>query len=321
MGNSLVHKLAAEGNVEILEAIFKVDVASNINRTRACDGRTPLHLLCKFAEVANGPADFAAKFAFLVQHGAKPWLEDNDGSTPYDLLINKPNAPVEVAQNVIALVDQLSRMTWSLLRENAKRTKLIEESYPQASNISLVVKEEGGDKTTTFLTNRFILATHSEKFRAEFQSTMKEGQASTIHITTDRTDAFSALIKYFHLGVVNDFMSNEQAIHLLQLADEYLCEDLKNTLENNFALWLDDSNAVAFFTAADKFRLSVLKSKAKNLIVECFDQVCDTEEFLEMMVKEPELIKEIMREKAERGRKRRREEEVHSGYSSSSDDR
>eukprot|EP01114_Cavostelium_apophysatum_P015396 TRINITY_DN4179_c0_g3_i1.p1 TRINITY_DN4179_c0_g3~~TRINITY_DN4179_c0_g3_i1.p1 ORF type:complete len:388 (-),score=45.94 TRINITY_DN4179_c0_g3_i1:70-1233(-) len=210
--------------------LSKSDLQRNINKP-CTNGKTPLHL------VFSGPAgqySLADCFMFLITNGANPWIKDNNGKTPLDLM-EEYNKDPKVNSDIAA---QCIGAFWGLLQEKSQFSALIEASHPAVADISLVVADSAENRT--FQTNRALLAAHSKKFSAMFRAGMKESNASAIQLRTDSSSvgAFSKILDFFTRGVFETWLyTEEDYLAMLPLADEYLCEDLNRTTTSEDSGW------------------------------------------------------------------------------------
>lgn len=119
----------------------------------------------------------------------------------------------------------------------------------------------------TVRAHKVILASRCERFRGMFSSGMVESEyQAAIHIPNVKKKTFISLMHWLYTGRL-DTVSTEQAIQMLQLADEYLVEDLK--LHCCFILQrvVDDSNAVDLLQIAEVCNAPQLAAYCRSFLL------------------------------------------------------
>lgn len=93
--------------------------------------------------------------------------------------------------------------------------------------------------------HKVVLVMHSDVFEAMFNnSECKESQTNALEVVDFEFAAIKDFVHYLYTG---EMKSNQNALDLFKLADQYNIEDLKSLSEEIIVKNLDDSNACEVF--------------------------------------------------------------------------
>ncbi len=118
-----------------------IEKGTDVNE-RDSEGRTPLHIAC------DSPAweSNLSKIHYLVEHGAKAHLTDNEGKVPLEYwtsLLAPPevllkNSPLNIAQKYKELYKYQEKQKISLLKASQKSKELYESKVTNSQSESFV---------------------------------------------------------------------------------------------------------------------------------------------------------------------------------------
>eukprot|EP00878_Enallax_costatus_P007491 GHUV01007846.1.p1 GENE.GHUV01007846.1~~GHUV01007846.1.p1 ORF type:complete len:543 (+),score=179.67 GHUV01007846.1:941-2569(+) len=136
------------------------------------------------------------------------------------------------------------------------------ESQPQQPQKSVYLGEEYVNNKTLadvvfqvegrpFYAHRIALLASSDHFKAMFNQGFKESVATSIEIPNIDYETFTTMMRYIYVGSVE--VETEQAMPLLQAADQYLLEGLKRLCEATLAQSLTVENLADVWAASEDF--------------------------------------------------------------------
>eukprot|EP01114_Cavostelium_apophysatum_P023842 TRINITY_DN9110_c0_g1_i1.p1 TRINITY_DN9110_c0_g1~~TRINITY_DN9110_c0_g1_i1.p1 ORF type:complete len:433 (-),score=102.11 TRINITY_DN9110_c0_g1_i1:124-1365(-) len=240
-------------------------------------------------------------FMKMLELGGDMLAKDKRGVTPMKFLIDYSKTDSSLL-DAFYLYFQTQRSLLSNYRD------MIDGEGHRTLDVTLNVSEHREIKS--FTTSKFLLAAHSEKFRTLYGNcNFKESGESVLSINDTNPKVFGELLNFFVEGHLPLFTETnyQEALDLLKMADEYLCEQLKTRLEIILLELLRLTNATELLVAADKFHLKNLKEQSIRLIADKFGELCERKDFRTFMAAETELMVDILAKKGEK-KKRKREQ-------------
>jgi len=139
-----------------------------------------------------------------------------------------------------------------------------------------------------------ILAARSPVFMAMFQSEMKEKQTRTVSIDDFKAGVVGEMLNFIYTGNVSSHNSlSDIASELLEAADRYQLDLLKNICEESLCSTLKVINCVEYLVLGDMYHTSKLKKTALRLVVENADSIIDSDVFKDLFKQKPELAFEV----------------------------
>jgi len=139
-----------------------------------------------------------------------------------------------------------------------------------------------------------ILAARSPVFMAMFQSDMKEKETRTVSIDDLKAGIVSEMLSFIYTGNVSSYDSlGEIASELLEAADRYQLDLLKNICEESLCSTLKVTNCVEYLVLGDMYHTSKLKKTALRMVVENADSIIDSDVFKDLFKQRPELAFEV----------------------------
>jgi len=131
--------------------------------------------------------------------------------------------------------------------------------------------------------HRLVLAAASPYFRALLQSQMQEAISGEI-IMKDVSFETVELLVAFAYG--QEFcITKKNAQEIIQAADCYQFDILKNHCEQFLSAEIDEQNCFGFLQLADHLRLSRLRERSLKYALENFEKVIQGEEYLQLPVR------------------------------------
>ncbi|ODM90499.1 Speckle-type POZ protein [Orchesella cincta] len=132
---------------------------------------------------------------------------------------------------------------------------------------------------TTFKAHKAILSANSPVFAAMFTADMIEKEQNSVVITDFEEDVVKSMLQYVYSGEIGE--PNEQTPRLLEIAEKYNLDELKQDAEYAIAQTLNVFNAVEILMLAHTQNASFLKSCTMNFINCNKDEVMKTKIFQE----------------------------------------
>jgi len=140
-----------------------------------------------------------------------------------------------------------------------------------------------------------ILAARSPVFMAMFQSDMKEKETRTVTIDDCKAGVVGEMLNFIYTGNVSSSHNSlsDIASELLEAADKYQLDLLKNICEESLCSTLKVINCVEYLVLGDMYHTSKLKKTALRLVVENADSIIDSDVFKDLFKQKPELAFEV----------------------------
>ncbi|XP_061839235.1 kelch-like protein 7 isoform X2 [Nerophis lumbriciformis] len=139
-------------------------------------------------------------------------------------------------------------------------------------------------KGKCFPAHKVVLAATSQFFNIMFTSSMKESKSREVELQSAEPEVIELMLEFIYTAETSVKRSN--AVSLLDVANQYQIEPLKNICEEFLKGQLDATNCLGFLSLADCMDCPELKSEAQNFLQEHFTEVCKMEEFSQLSVKE-----------------------------------
>lgn len=140
--------------------------------------------------------------------------------------------------------------------------------HKQSSDVTFLI--DGKE----FYAHKEALTAHSEVFKSMFQGDYREKDATSIPIPNIRWPVFKAMIVYMYEGSVE--VTTDIAQELLEVADQYMVDNLKKLCEDAISEQLSAENVSAAFELAEAFDAPAL---ATACALFCLDGLSDNSQF------------------------------------------
>jgi speckle-type POZ protein len=145
--------------------------------------------------------------------------------------------------------------------------------------------------TEVFKCHQFMLAARSPVLRAMFQSPMTEAATRRLEIKDLSPDVVDAMLLFVYTGNVPNLA--EAAAELLEAAEKYQIDQLKDICEQQLIETTDIGNAVAHLFLGDRFQAMELRKVAMEFVVQHFKAVMANPEWKQKLIGHPALLAEI----------------------------
>jgi hypothetical protein len=145
--------------------------------------------------------------------------------------------------------------------------------------------------TEVFKCHQFMLAARSPVLRAMFQSPMTEAATRRLEIKDLSSDVVDTMLLFIYTGNVPNLA--EAAAELLEAAEKYQIDQLKDLCEQQLIEITDIGNAVAHLFLGDRFQAMGLRKVAMEFVVQHFKAVMANPEWKQKLIGHPALLAEI----------------------------
>jgi speckle-type POZ protein len=145
--------------------------------------------------------------------------------------------------------------------------------------------------TEVFKCHQFMLSARSPVLRAMFQSPMAEAATRRLEIKDLSPDIVDAMLLFVYTGNVPNLA--EAAAELLEAAEKYQIDQLKDLCEQQLIEITDIGNAVAHLFLGDRFQAMGLRKVAMKFVVQHFKAVMANPEWKQKLIDSPALLAEI----------------------------
>lgn len=169
-------------------------------------------------------------------------------------------------------------------------TLLFDESY---SDVEIKCGER------RFPCHKIILSARSQVFRAMFQADMEENRSGKIEIKEYSPDVIKTLLHFVYTSSL-DCTDQDHLVDLIQAADQYQLDLLKEACEVEICKGVDNKNCLIFLIIGDMHKAEKLKKISMKILVENINKVLmeSPEDWKNCVKKYPELTVEITSELA-----------------------
>ncbi len=145
--------------------------------------------------------------------------------------------------------------------------------------------------TEVFKCHQFMLAARSPVLRAMFQSPMTEAATRRLEIKDLPPDMVDVMLLFIYTGNVPNL--SEVAAELLDAAEKYQIDQLKDLCEQQLTETTDIGNAVSHLFLGDRFQAVGLRKVAMEFVVQHFKAVMANPEWKQRLIGHPALLAEI----------------------------
>lgn len=173
-----------------------------------------------------------------------------------------------------------------ILAENLKKFCLSKEMSD--------VQIKSGDQT--FDAHKFMLSAMSPVFSRMLQSEMKEKRSGLVDLGDTNPKVVTELLKFIYTGscCIHDKKPDPQIVcELLQVADKYELEHLKDLCQYELSSTLTPKNSLQYFALGEMYGANELKKRALETIVKIRKSIVGTEEWKECAKNRPHLMADI----------------------------
>ncbi len=143
------------------------------------------------------------------------------------------------------------------------------ENNEEFQDTTLIVGQENSKEEIK--ANKFMLMARSPVFARMFQINTKEKSTNIVEIPDVSPKVFKTVLSYIYTGRVNDLLSLEETISMMNTAGKYNLEHLKALCENRLAILLNAMNAAHILVAADHLSCEKLKCEVLKFITKDID--------------------------------------------------
>ena len=158
---------------------------------------------------------------------------------------------------------------------------------PEYSDVEVECDEE------TFHCHQTILSIRSEVFRAMFQLNMKENRTKKVTIKDFDPDVVREMLRFIYTGDTKEDVLKEKSRELLNLAEMYQLDVLKNICEDKLCSTLTISNSIEYLVLGDMHQADKLRRMALRVIARNMTTLVATEEYKDLVKNHPTLVAEI----------------------------
>ncbi|XP_057318997.1 speckle-type POZ protein-like [Microplitis mediator] len=148
-----------------------------------------------------------------------------------------------------------------------------------------------GDKK--FQAHKLILGTRSPVFDAIFSHDMKEKKENEIEIPDVDPEIFKKLLEFIYTDKVSDLDDNAE--ELLEVADKYQLQLLKDMCTVSLSQTIDVENAIPIMLFADRNNVQQLIEYAEKFIIINFQKIKKTKEYEALETSHPSLFLAILK--------------------------
>jgi hypothetical protein len=116
-----------------------------------------------------------------------------------------------------------------------------------------------------------------------FHSHLAAGVGETIQVPDIEPNSFHVMLKFIYTGEFQkDTLSPEESLSVLYTAKKYYIRDLELICMDALKHQVNHSTAIIIFQTAQLLDVDDLKNDAYNYITRHFEELCGTEEFLNL---------------------------------------
>ncbi|XP_068725100.1 kelch-like protein 12 [Montipora capricornis] len=174
-------------------------------------------------------------------------------------------------------MEETIKTSCSSLNTNAKSIFTPRDSTDHACDVILVVNDGKIIKA-----HKDVLVGASPFFEKLFNTDMKESREGVIHLKMLTESALGDILEFMYTGCVQ-ITNEDQAQVLIEMADYFFLLRLKCLAESALVEKLNCSNCLSLYRLAEAYNCEKLFSRSKTFILDNFQTVSTTEEFLNIM--------------------------------------
>ncbi|XP_077997874.1 kelch-like protein 25 [Glandiceps talaboti] len=146
--------------------------------------------------------------------------------------------------------------------------------HRQLCDVTLVVEDKD------FPCHRLILAANSPFFKAMFLSGMQESFRSRITLQDITSEAMTSLLQYIYRSTISISQSN--VLSVLHASCVYQMPTVTQVCVAFLKANMDTSNCLSFLRLAGQYTLPTLQNISRRYVLENFEDVCKTQDFMEL---------------------------------------
>ena len=176
----------------------------------------------------------------------------------------------------------------------AKRFKEVGESFVKLLDdkelTDMTIKCGGKD----FPCHSLVLSARSPVFKAMFQANMMESETKVVKIEDIEPAVVAELLHFIYTGGTNENTSQEIYLELLEAADKYDLDSLKEICEEYLCSGLGINNAVEYLILGDMCQAQKLRENALRQVAANMASIVKTESY-QKLKQYPDILIEIPR--------------------------
>ena len=154
----------------------------------------------------------------------------------------------------------------------------------------------------SFACHKSVLIGASDYFQGMFSSKMKESKSTEISLPFLKADIMELILQFMYIGCAsfvipdsdsfeagslkqrNSHAQLDKVQRLLGAADMFQLDTLKSKCELYIVPKVDSTNCLQLYSFADMYSLNILKGKCREVKMEKFEGVVDSDDFLQLDV-------------------------------------
>ncbi|XP_062584228.1 kelch-like protein 24 [Saccostrea cucullata] len=152
----------------------------------------------------------------------------------------------------------------------------------QNSDIEIIVQGQ------SFPCHKLLLSAGSPYFKAMFSSGMMEQHGSRLELPDIEKETFAAFKEYIYTGIEN--ITQDNVVPLLRAAAIFQVEPLQKSCEQFLGTGMDNENCLELFKISRAFGCNTLFEKCKPYVLEGFNGLWKTQEFVDLEFDEVQSI-------------------------------
>ena len=144
----------------------------------------------------------------------------------------------------------------------------------------------------SFMCHQIILATSSPVFCAMFQADMREKETRKVVIEDIRPEVMALVLEWIYFGCIESCREKEP-LELLQAADKYQLDKLKELCEANLCSILDVTNVIELLVFGDLHNATRLKNVALKMVARNQVTLNKSKVYQDFLIQFPRLAGEV----------------------------
>ena len=153
-------------------------------------------------------------------------------------------------------------------------------------------KIECGAGGQSFMCHQIILATSSPVFCAMFQADMREKETRKVVIEDIKPEVIALMLHWIYSGWIDSFREKEP-LELLQAADKYQLDGLKELCEAKLCSILDVTNVIELLVFGDLHNATRLKNVALKMVARNQATLNKSKVYQDFLIQFPRLAGEV----------------------------